>query len=70
VFQALGHDAWRKRLDAGNGFVAILAVAQSPRQVANLLDPPTVILAVEFDRDTCAHGRTVARVEYRSRTMA
>jgi hypothetical protein len=44
VFEALGQDAERKRLDAGNGFVAILAIAQSPRQVANLPDPPTAIL--------------------------
>ena len=57
-------------LDAGNRFVAILAVAQSHRQVANLRDPPTVILPVEFDRKTHAHGRTVARVKYRYRAAA
>ena len=70
VFEALGQDAERKRLDAGNGFVAILAIARSPRQVANLRDPPTVILVVEFDRKTHAHGRTVTGAEYRCRTTA
>jgi hypothetical protein len=63
VIESVGKDPERKCLDAGDGLVTSGAVAKRTGQVANLGNPPAVVLAAEFDREAHAHAGNVARLE-------
>ena len=68
MFQPFGQDAERKGLDAGDRFIATRSIAQHARKVRDLGKPAAIFLAIKFNREGDAHGRTVARVEPRCRT--
>jgi hypothetical protein len=60
VLEAFGNNAECKGLDAGHGFIAILAVAQDTGQTRDLRNPPTVVFAFELDREGHARKCTIA----------
>lgn len=57
MLKALGNDAKREGLHAGDGFIAVLAVAHHPCKRRHFGQPTAVILAFKFDRER--HARTV-----------
>ena len=50
MLQTFGNHAKGERLDASDGFVAILPVGHDARQSRYLGEPATIILSLNFDR--------------------
>ena len=58
VLQAFGNDPKRQRLNAGNGFIAVDAVAHDAGQGRHFRQPTAVLFALKLDGKN--HGRNVA----------
>jgi Tannase and feruloyl esterase len=58
VLQAFGNDPKRQRLNAGNGFIAVDAVAHDAGQGRHFRQPAAVLFALKLDGKD--HGRNVA----------
>jgi hypothetical protein len=52
VLEAFGDHAERKRLDTGNRFVAVRAIAHNAGKTRYLGNPASVVLALKFDRES------------------
>lgn len=49
MLQTFGNHAERERLDASDGFIAILPVRQDPGQGRHFGEPASIILSLNFD---------------------
>jgi hypothetical protein len=61
MIEPLGKHPECERLDTGQGLIARRAVAEYSGKIRDLGNPATVGFEFEFDSETEAHGRTVAR---------
>ena len=50
MLEAIREDTKRKRLGAGDGVIARLAIGKHAREIRNLRDPAAVLFAIDFKR--------------------
>jgi hypothetical protein len=70
MIEPLGKHPECERLDMGNSLIPRCAVAKYAGKIRDLGNPATVGFEFEFDSETEAHGRTVARPASRCPTAA
>ena len=51
MLQTFGNHAEGQRLNAGDGFVAILAVGHNAGQRGHFSEPAAIVFALDFDRE-------------------